>query len=376
MHHRLRRFLHRRFRSMETRVHELNYLFWECTVRCNLHCLHCGSDCTADCGQADMPAGDFLKAFDTIPAVKRAERFTVVITGGEPLVRNDLPEIGRALRQRGVGWSIVTNGWLYDQAMHRRLMAAGLGALTISLDGLEDDHDWLRGRMGSHNRAINAIAIAAHEPRLNFDVVTCVNQRNLPHLLEIHNLLETIGVKQWRLFTIIPIGRALQHDELQLTPTRFRMLMDFIASKRSGHKATVIPPNGRKEIKTPAPEPRAMNVTFSCEGYLGNYECRVRQVPHFCHAGVNIASVLIDGTICACPNIDRHRFAQGNIYHDNLWQVWQTRFGEFRDRRWARQGICKDCKMFGDCLGGGMHNFHGNDDSPINCLYHKTLLNQ
>ena len=57
--------LNRLFQWNETRVHELNYLFWECTTRCNLHCIHCGSDCTALGGEPDMPAEDFLRAFDT-----------------------------------------------------------------------------------------------------------------------------------------------------------------------------------------------------------------------------------------------------------------------------------------------------------------------
>ena len=346
--------LFRRFRAMETRVHELNYLFWECTTRCNLHCRHCGSDCKDCSGEKDMPAEDFLRAFDTIPDADRARPFTVVITGGEPLLRPDLPEVGKALRQRGVGWSIVSNGWLYDEAMHRRLMSAGLGALTISLDGLHEEHDWMRGREGSYERAIKAIAIAARQPRLNFDVVTCVNQRNLPQLQQIHDLLAGLGVPQWRIFTIIPIGRAKEEPELHLTNAQFVELMEFIKAKREHRES-------------------AMNVTFSCEGYLGRYEWRVRQNPFFCHAGINIASVLIDGTICACPNIDREAFGQGNIYQDNLWEVWNNRFEAFRDRSWARRGMCKDCRKFRDCQGNGMHNWHGDCQEVINCHYRKTL---
>ncbi len=353
MAHEVRDFLFRRFRAMETRVHELNYLFWECTTRCNLHCRHCGSDCKDCSGEKDMPFDDFLRAFDTIPEAERAPHFTVVITGGEPTLRPDLPEIGKTLRRRGVGWGMVSNGWLYNEEMHRRLMAAGMGSLTISLDGMRDDHDWMRGRAGSYERALNAIALAARQPRLNFDVVTCVNQRNLPHLQEIHDTLASLGVRQWRIFTIIPIGRALDDSELHLGNEQFVSLMDFIADKR----------------KT---RPTPMNVTFSCEGYLGQYECKVRQTPYFCHAGINIASVLIDGTICACPNIDRKRFAQGNIYSDSLWEVWQTRFEPFRNREWARQGLCKDCKAFKNCLGNGMHNWHGDGTSPINCHYRKV----
>ena len=346
--------LGRLFRWNETRIHELNYLFWECTTRCNLHCRHCGSDCTAPGSSPDMPLDDFLRALDTIPRSAIGPRFTVVLTGGEPLLRPDIEEVGRAIRQRGAGWSMVSNGWFYDEAMHRRLMRAGMGALTISLDGLEAEHDWMRGREGCYRRTLDAIAIAARQRHLNFDVVTCVNQRNLPQLQQLHDQLARLGVRQWRIFTIIPIGRAKQDPELHLTNAQFVELMEFIQAKREKPES-------------------AMNVTFSCEGYLGRYEWRVRQNPFFCHAGINIASVLIDGTICACPNIDRQAFGQGNIYRDNLWEVWNNRFEPFRDRSWAKKGMCKDCRKFRDCLGGGMHNWHDSCGEVINCHYHKTL---
>ncbi|MCR5407659.1 MAG: SPASM domain-containing protein, partial [Bacteroidales bacterium] len=93
----------------------------------------------------------------------------------------------------------------------------------------------------------------------------------------------------------------------------------------------------------------------------------------FCHAGVNIASILIDGRICACPNIDRDRFSQGNIYKDNFYEVWDKRFHPFRDRIWAKTGICEDCKEWKNCLGNGMHNHHGEFSELLQCHYHKTL---
>ena len=351
---RLKWWLWRLFRKNETKVHELNYLFWECTTRCNLACRHCGSDCTLPGSRRDMPLDDFLKALDTIPRKEVPREFTVVLTGGEPLLRPDLEEIGKSIRRRGMGWSLVSNGFFYDRKMHARLMRAGLGALTISLDGLEQEHDWMRGRTGSFARTVEAIRIAAAEPRINFDVVTCVNKRNLSQLENIHALLEELGVRHWRLFTVIPIGRAAGDPDMHLSGEQLRSMMDFIAAKRK---------------KKDAP----LRVSFSCEGYLGPYETRVRQTPHFCRAGINIASVLIDGRINACPNIDRDRFSQGSIYTDSLYDVWQHRFLPFRDRSWASTGPCKDCKVFDRCLGNGMHNWHGDSDAPLSCHYTKIL---
>lgn len=345
--------LFRLFRDYETRVHELSYLFWECTTRCNFHCRHCGSDCGLAAKEKDMPLEDFLKAVDTIPAKERPKNFCVVLTGGEPLLRPDIAEIGKELLARKIQWGMVSNGWLYDDAMHLKLMDAGMGAITVSLDGLEASHDWMRGIPGSYKRAITAIRTFARDPRLNADVVTCVNKRNLSELPQIYDILRETGLKQWRLFTIIPIGRAASDPDMHLTDEEFVSLMEFIKAKRD--------------------EGGPMNVTFSCEGYLGKYEEKVRQVRFFCHAGVNIASILIDGRICACPNIDRDRFSQGNIYQDNFYEVWDKRFQPFRDRSWAQTGICADCKEWKNCLGNGMHNHHGEHAELLQCHYHKTL---
>lgn len=345
-------FLFRLFRKNETAVHELNYLFWECTTRCNLHCRHCGSDCFAASQDVDMPLEDFLKAIDTIPKKEIPRGFTVVLTGGEPLLRPDIAEVGRAIRSRGMGWSMVSNGYFYDEEMHSKLMGAGLGALTISLDGLEDEHNWMRGHSGSFQRTVRAIGIAAAERLINFDVVTCVNKRNIGQLQAIHDLLLSLGVKHWRVFTIIPIGRAKDDPDMHLTNEEFTRLMEFIKEKREN-------------------KPSQLKVSFSCEGYLGRYEKQVRQIPYFCRAGINIASVLIDGRICACPNIDRDVFSQGSIYSDSLYDVWNNRFKPFRDRSWARKGMCKECKVFKDCLGNGMHNWHGDCSEVLNCHYRK-----
>ena len=340
----------RQFKKHQVKRHLLNYLFWECTTRCNLNCLHCGSDCSRESNFRDMPLEDFLKALDTIQ--DPSGDFIVALTGGEPLLRKDLDTIGREIRKRGMRWGMVSNGILYDQEKHIQLLNAGMGALTLSLDGLRDSHNWLRNHPRSFEKVDRAISLAAGSTRLNFDVVTCVNRKNLHELPEIYQYLQRKGVKAWRLFTITPIGRAAEHPELSLTGPEFQEVMKFIAGMR---------------------ELGEMDVKFSCEGYVGAYELKVRDTPFFCRAGINIGSVLIDGSISACPNIDRS-FAQGNIYQDNLYEVWITRFQPFRDRSWTRRGKCGDCKDFADCQGNGFHYWHGDRQEPLVC--HKELLEE
>ena len=109
---------------------------------------------------------------------------------------------------------------------------------------------------------------------------------------------------------------------------------------------------------------------FSCEGYVGSYESKVRDSNFFCRAGINIGSILIDGSISACPNIDRS-FSQGTIYKDNLNEVWNTKFSAFRDRSWTKRGMCSRCNKYKDCQGNGFHNWHGEMDNVLVCHHEK-----
>jgi len=342
-------FLFNQFRKNEIHLHELNYLFWECTLRCNLNCLHCGSDCAANNTMKDMPFEDFLQAILPLKKAFKSDSITVAITGGEPLLREDLPQCGLELRKNGFRWGIVTNGYDYTQEIHGKLLASGMGSITVSLDGLEQTHNWLRANKHSFERAVNAISLITSSKRLNYDIVTCVNKKNIDELEAVKDFLISKQVKAWRLFTISPIGRAALNDDLCLTPQQLKRLMEFIVTVRNDNR-----------IKT----------TFSCEAYLGEYELKARDAYFFCRAGVQIASVLTDGSISACPNINRS-FIQGNIYRDNFLDVWNNRFDVMRNRKWTKTGTCKNCDAFKNCNGGAMHMWNEKQDSIMSCIHHQ-----
>ncbi len=336
-----------KYYKTQCKLHDLRYLFWECTLRCNLNCLHCGSDCQKDPGVKDMPAKDFLDLTKKISSKINPNKCMIVITGGEPLLRKDLEDVGLELYKQGYPWGFVSNGLALTAARLNALMRSGLRSVTISLDGLEESHNWLRGRKDSYEKAKNAIALIAKEKNLVYDVVSCVNQRNFHELEELRSELIRLGVKKWRVFTIFPIGRAAENAELDISNQQFRALMDFIVATR-------------KEGK--------IRLSYGCEGFLGNYENQVRDGFFFCHAGINIGSVLVDGSINACPNNNKG-FNQGNIYTDDFWEVWNERFQVFRDRSWAKSGICKDCKEFKCCHGNGMHLRTPNNEEVMRCHY-------
>ncbi|HBK32314.1 MAG TPA: radical SAM/SPASM domain-containing protein [Porphyromonadaceae bacterium] len=326
--------LYQEYKKTETHFHQLNYLFWECTLRCNFNCVHCGSDCTQQSWVPDMPKEDFLRVLSDIRPHVDPHKTMIVITGGEPLVRKDLEACGRAIYDLEYPWGFVTNGYGLSQKRLDSLLSAGLRSVTVSLDGYnEESHEWFRVKQGSWLRAVNAIYRVASTPDLTYDVVTCVHKKNIDELPQLKNLLLSLGVKHWRLFTVFSKGRAKDNPLLKLSPEEFVRMLDFIReTRREGE----------------------INASYGCEGYLGEYEMEVRDQPFFCQAGIHIGSVLANGDISACPSL-RSDYIQGNIYQDDFWTVWNTRFQIMRDRSWTKTGRCASCKAYKQCQGNGLH---------------------
>ena len=314
------------------RLHPLEQLFWECTLRCNLNCRHCGSDCRTVSLAKDMPLEDFVPVLDELAEKTDASGIMVVTTGGEPLMRKDILDIGRAIRERGFLWGMVSNGMLLTENMLDNLINAGLQSLSLSIDGFEEEHNWMRGNPNSFGRVVSAIKMLAAR-NITWDVITCVNNKNIDTLPAFHDFLYSIGVRQWRIFTVFPAGRAVGDAEMKLSPKDMRRVMDFIVAVRKYGK---------------------IDLEYSCEGFLGEYEHKVRKERFCCISGVHVASIRGNGDISGCLSM-RNNYTQGNIYKDSFVDVWNNRFQKFRDREWMKTGGCTDCKVWDLCEGNGMH---------------------
>ena len=106
--------------------HPLRQLFWECTLRCNLHCRHCGSDCKVQAAQPDMPLADFLHVLDSIAVKTNPGEVFVILSGGEPLMRPDIVACGQAITDRGFPWGMVTNSFALTKERFYELLKAGI----------------------------------------------------------------------------------------------------------------------------------------------------------------------------------------------------------------------------------------------------------
>ena len=330
----------------------LTYLFVELTDRCNLRCLHCGSQCEPRHGTF-LDTELLLRTLEQVAEDFEPGSVMICLTGGEPLLHPDFDRIAARVHALGFPWGMTSNGTLIDGACAARLRANGIGTLTLSLDGLRDSHDALRQVPGSFDRTIAAVG-ALYAASIPVQITTVLHKENFAEREALYEFLCTLHIASWRVINLEPIGRALSHPELLLSREEFTGLLDFIRARRF-------------DPATP------MDVRFGCSHYLSyEYEHEVRDNYFLCGSGLYVASILCSGEIYSCLDIERRpELVQGHIARDRFSEVWRDKFQAFRADRSQSCAECRQCPERTFCGGDAAHTWDYERNKPLFCFLRK-----
>ena len=328
----------------------LQQLFLEITPRCNLSCIHCGSRCDEHAEVAEL---DFACLESVLRRVREAfgRRVFVVLTGGEPLLRPDIFDLGSLIGDLGFAWGMTTNATLIDEECARRLIASGLRSVSVSLDGTPEVHDAVRRRVGSYEAAVRGIEnLAATEGLAALQVTSVMNHQTIGCVDDLFEIVKDLPIDSWRLANVEPIGSALAHPEILFTPADYRFLFDYIRQKREDH----------------------WPVEYGCCHYLGLAdEGNLRGWFYLCNAGIHVMGVTHTGDIVSCLDIERRpETVFGNVLTDDIAEVWEQGFGIFRtaDGLADRAKTCVGCPDRRFCRGDSAHSFDYEGGFPRVCM--------
>lgn len=338
-------------------THPLKYLFWESTLRCNLSCLHCGSDCVKDNStkSKELEVDVIKKELVEIAKYYNPREITFAIIGGEPLVRiDDVVDVGASAAKLGYYWGITTNGMFLNQKNIDKLKKANLKTISVSLDGIEANHNKLRNHKNSYKIVTDGISRLLKEPFYEtMDIICCVSKINIDYLEEFVNEMIDLKVPSIRFTPIFAHGRATENIHLMLSDLELLKLIDFIAK----HRIT----NNK------------INVTLSEEGYYGaEWECRIRDNFHYCGSGTSIGTILYDGKVTGCPSVSR-KFIEGNIKKSSFLEIWNKEFAKYRTQKEKMfEEQCKGCEDWILCEGGGFHLLKQENIGDNFCQYKRV----
>jgi radical SAM protein with 4Fe4S-binding SPASM domain len=311
---------------------------WELTLACNLRCRHCGS--TA--GQArrkELTLEESLAICDQFPEllVQRVD-----FSGGEPLLNPNWAEIAAHLTGLGIRVEMITNGLGLSREVVEQMMEAGIPSIGVSIDGLEDTHNYIRGRKDAFQRSVEGMR-RTREGGIVLTAMTTANALNIDELPHLFQLFLSLEVAAWQIQPVVPFGRSREASELWLSREDYLRLGDFI------------------QEWLPHAEAAGMQlVTADSLGYFAEFET-CPEPWRGCSAGLVGCAITSDGKVKGCLSIPND-FIEGDLRERDLWDIWfdPQAFAYTRQFTPAMLGPeCRDCDRADECLGGCSSKSYG-----------------
>ena len=207
--------------------HERPIVVWNCTRKCNLHCVHCYFSA------GDQRPSTVISTEDSKNFIRDLADFGVPVllfSGGEPLLREDIFELADFATEQGIRVVLSSNGTLITREVAEKIRSIGFAEVGISLDGIRSTNDRLRGRKGAYEAALqgiqNCVALG-QRVSLRF-TITRSNYMEIPAIFD---LAEREEVARICFYHLVYAGRASKLSEFDLSYSETRAVVDLICER-------------------------------------------------------------------------------------------------------------------------------------------------
>jgi radical SAM protein with 4Fe4S-binding SPASM domain len=317
---------------------------WRCTQACTSSCLHCGF-------ASNPPASDALGTKETKRIADRIYDFGATyfgISGGEPLLRKDLPEIIDYAKSTGMKVSLITSGCFLDDKIFDNLVRNEV-RVSVSVDGREEINDAIRGK-GAYSKAVSAMEKTSKAGLLDCLVATLANvdetrsnvtSEDMEHVIQ---LAEKYGARWVVIHGFIPFNRTKEHLARAPSPQQYEKIFNQIYDLRLKY-------HGKPEVNVYCP----FFVRIAKERGMPNFDYWFNNVfLGRCSIAGKYISVIENGDVIPCSFNDRIRL--GNVQDKPLKQIWEehqnsefTRKLRDRSNLKGKCGVCEYREICGGC---------------------------
>jgi 12,18-didecarboxysiroheme deacetylase len=321
---------------------------WNITRRCNLKCVHCYAHAKDIPFDNELTTDQGKELIDDLAALGSP---VMLFSGGEPLVRKDLPQLAAYAVEKGMRAVISTNGTLITPKMARTLKEIGLSYVGISLDGMKEINDRFRGVNGAFRSALEGIK-NSQDAGIKVGLRFTVNKFNVMEIPKIFQLLEEMDIPRVCFYHLVYAGRGSELVKEDLSHEETRAALDLIIDETKRLHAAGKP----KEVLTvdnhadgpyiylrllkEDPE-RAKEVLELLKWNEGN------------NSGRGIGCVSWDGEVYA-DQFWRH-YSFGNVKDRPFSKIWmdtsEPLLGKLKEKKKHVKGRCATCTWLDVCGG-------------------------
>lgn len=321
---------------------------WNCTKTCNLKCIHCYAGSDAKKYEGELTTEEAVKFIDDLKEFKVP---VLLISGGEPFVREDILYLADYANKQGIRTTFSTNGTLIDRKTAKKLKEIGVGYVGISLDGLGENNDKFRGKKGAFDLALRGIENCLAEGQ-KVGLRFTINRHNYQELADIFDLIEEEKIPRVCFYHLVYSGRGSAMINEDISHAETRKALDLIIDKVRYFKAKGL----EKEILT---------VDNHADGvYL--YLKLLREDPKRAEkvlellkinggnrTGIAIGEVDWFGYVHPDQFTQNHTF--GNVREKKFGNIWTDSehpiLKGLKNRKGLLKGRCAQCKWLDVCNG-------------------------
>ena len=317
---------------------QLRLLFWETTQKCNLACSHCRMDVDKTYKELDFEQAKYL-----IDSIVEFSNPIFVLSGGEPLYREDIFDIAEYARSKGLRTALATNGTLVDQSVAQKIKESDIKRVSISIDDANAKaHDAFRNSDGAFDKAIRGINILVENgisTQINASLIKS-NADQLEDMIKLAILNKTDAI---HLFVIVPVGCGQYIDKSQLlSPQEYEEILKKIYLMSVKYKDEIFikvtcGPQYYRILKNEAPE------------MFEKKSSAMHRISKGCLAGTGVCFISSTGSVYPCGYLP---VEAGHIHKEKLGDIWLKSkvFQTLRDTKRLKEN-CKSC-LYEKACGG------------------------
>ncbi|MBC2694547.1 MAG: 12,18-didecarboxysiroheme deacetylase [Desulfobacteraceae bacterium] len=321
---------------------------WNITKRCNLKCVHCYAHAKDKVFDNELTTEEGKNLIDDLSQFKVP---VLLLSGGEPTIREDLPDLAAYAIEKGMRAVISTNGTLITQQMARVLKDIGLSYVGISLDGMEKIHDRFRGVKGAFRAALEGIK-NCQDAGIKVGLRFTINKFNVDEIKNIFNLLEDMDIPRACFYHLVYAGRGSKLVEEDLTHDETRKAVDLIMDLT-------------KKLHDKGKEKEILTVDNHADGpyiylrLLKEDPKRAAEVLELLkmnegnNSGRGIGCISWDGEVYADQFWRHHSF--GNVQKRPFSEIWtdtsEPLMKKLKEKKKYVKGRCAQCRWLDICAG-------------------------
>lgn len=351
----------------------LRLVAWEITRRCNLHCAHCRASSEDAHYKDELSTDECYRFIDSLLEVGKP---ILILTGGEPLYREDIFEIGKYATDRGLRVVLGTNGTLITSEIAADLKKIPVSRVGVSIDfPAAESQDSFRGEKGAFDSAIEGIN-NARSAGIDVQINSTITRTNASLLDDLVNLALEVGAVAFHPFMLVPTGRGKSLADVELSPAEYEDVLNWIYDKQSQLGA-------RLSIK-PTDAPHYMRVSMQRRSVTPvNADRSDDETPGLnamtrgCLAGISFCFISHVGRVQGCGYLD---VEAGDLRRQTFPDVWHNSllFKQLRNIS-NLKGKCGDCEYRLACGGCRARAYEATGDylaAEPYCVYAPRVVRQ